>query len=1398
MSTHPPLPESPPVAPDGAALRRKPTLAIRLLRGGLIILAILLLLLVTARVVLGGQIGRNLLESQLETREISGQRINMDGVSGDILKTLKVERLTISDAEGVWLDIQDAELDWRPLALLRRTIHVEGLTTGEIDYYRKPELPPSEATPESGFSNPFERYLVRSLAAPVIRIHETDATKGVALSLKGAADLGGEWGQLRIDAGADNGDARDMADIDLKWNRRTLLTGKAALVAPSQGFIASLAPEALKGDLKAVFTGEGDMENWQASGEAMLDETPFLTLSGLSEDSQVALDVRAIPSATRLPADLTARLGGPLNAHIDADIANQRRSDIVISLFGDSIDMRASGRANLISRRLIGEWPITARTHALSRLAGIKQLQAQSIAFDGAVRFDANSTALTGALNGDALTYEAYAAQELIAQLNGELKDKRVSFNLQTTASGLDTGNARLKAVLGETANIAATGLADLNARKITFQTLTADGAGVAASGKGALAAQGPMAFSGKARVSSLIALGAPLDGDTQLNWSLKRAASGDAPLIVALSGDASHLTTDMAALAALISDTASYQLDARLAANGALSAKANIQSGGAKAALDADMKNQILKARLNASLDSFAMDGTALQGLTLTATGSGPLNNLTIQSHTEINSATAGQVDMERADLVLNGVLRDEGFAGEATLDATANSYPLAARAHFATGDTLELTSLQANWADLGLNAAGKRRPDGALTGTFDVSGSLAALHTPGDIDAKGSLTGKKLDIIGALTSYRQGEFTLDRLDFSASGAPDNAAFKLTGKGAAPLQGLPAPYQLKIDGKAAATGDTRTLSANLTGNLDNNPFSSRTPVLVELAPGKNTVTAPLSLLGGKLDLKAIQSDAGLFLNTSADDISLGALAAMFGRENIGGVGAFRANWSGKGDTASGRYALTLTRAGHNTDDAAVMDVSLKGDITPDLYLASTLQATGEEGMLVSGRLDLPLIVANNLPRPDTETRNTRIDLHGQGRLEAVWALIGQDTIELDGKFAFRASDAAPIRALRPVGAFTLTDGKFEHAAIGSRISNISLDTKFDKTALHLLSASANGAYGGAISGQGTLYLDPLRDSALDLNFSEFMAVKRTGLSSQISGKIQVLKEAKGVSVVGDMNIDRADVDISKLGGQKRVPTVKVVFPDKKNGAPPPKKRDTIPAVLEIKLSAPQRIFVRGNGLEVEMSADILIDGDLADPQTHGVAKVVRGGFSLVGQRFDFTSGRVDLEGETRNALLNLEAARTSDGVRSVLGVRGRLAAPELVLSSTPSLPEDEILARLLFGRSPSQLSALEAAQLAAAVASLSGGGGGFTPLSDLQDALGVDRLTISQDASGNAQLATGKYLADDVYLELRSRANGASDIVVEWEAADHVQVGTEFRANADTRVTVEWKKDLN
>jgi translocation and assembly module TamB len=109
----------------------------------------------------------------------------------------------------------------------------------------------------------------------------------------------------------------------------------------------------------------------------------------------------------------------------------------------------------------------------------------------------------------------------------------------------------------------------------------------------------------------------------------------------------------------------------------------------------------------------------------------------------------------------------------------------------------------------------------------------------------------------------------------------------------------------------------------------------------------------------------------------------------------------------------------------------------------------------------------------------------------------------------------------------------------------------------------------------------------------------------------------------------------------------------------------------------------------------------------------------------------------------------------------ATLTISGSAKNPKIALSSVPDMPQDEILAQLLFNTSTSKLSPFQLAGIAAALASMSGATSSFDPLESLRSKFGLDRLSVGSGPNGSPTLEAGTYLARGVYLGAKQSATG-------------------------------------
>ncbi|WP_312686680.1 translocation/assembly module TamB domain-containing protein, partial [Brevundimonas nasdae] len=219
------------------------------------------------------------------------------------------------------------------------------------------------------------------------------------------------------------------------------------------------------------------------------------------------------------------------------------------------------------------------------------------------------------------------------------------------------------------------------------------------------------------------------------------------------------------------------------------------------------------------------------------------------------------------------------------------------------------------------------------------------------------------------------------------------------------------------------------------------------------------------------------------------------------------------------------------------------------------------------------------------------------------------------------------------------------------------------------------------------------------------------------------------------------------------------------------------------------------KVRVSGRGLNVILDVNARVRGTIAQPQLTGTANVVRGDYEFAGKRFVFDDdGRVTLSTDPKQIRLNLKAVREDPALTATIDVTGTAAEPKIALTSSPALPQDEILSQVLFGRSASQLSPFEAAQLAAGVASLAGGGG-FDVIGNLRELAGLDRLSFGGEASA-VTVSGGRYITDNVYLEVIGGGEGGAAVKVEWQPRRNIAVASKFGGQGDTGLSIRWRRE--
>jgi translocation and assembly module TamB len=135
------------------------------------------------------------------------------------------------------------------------------------------------------------------------------------------------------------------------------------------------------------------------------------------------------------------------------------------------------------------------------------------------------------------------------------------------------------------------------------------------------------------------------------------------------------------------------------------------------------------------------------------------------------------------------------------------------------------------------------------------------------------------------------------------------------------------------------------------------------------------------------------------------------------------------------------------------------------------------------------------------------------------------------------------------------------------------------------------------------------------------------------------------------------------------------------------------------------------------------------------------------------------------------------------------------VSEPEITLSSIPKLPEDEVLALIIFNRTAQQLSPFQIAQLAAAAAELAGGAGNGL-LTRFRGAIGLDDLDIIPEENGGAAVRAGRYIDENIYLDVQTGTGGDTRVSINLDITENVTTRGSVDTEGNSTIGIYYTRD--
>ena len=1237
--------------------------------------------------------------------KITGGAVTATGVTG-WPNRLHVDRLELRDTEGAWLVAEDVTLDWHPYLLATKNAAIDKVTAAKLSIPRLPAADPAAPKTPAASGPPSIPISVDVKSLHVDRVEVGAPVAGVAgaFSLDGSLALPtlmtpkADLHAVRLDGGGTYNVVGTVTD--------TTIDATVGITEPQNGFIAEIA------------------------------HLPDLG----------ALDLNASVAGPRTALATKVTLGaGPLQAAASG----------MVDLTGETLDLHVTGSAPAMKPAPDISW--------------------QSIALKADVKGPFTKPDANGHFEIDQLA----APGTSLAQLTADLSGNEGQVTVHAAATGLRVPLPKPDFFAAAPITLDATAKLDDPTRPIDFKiahpTFSATGRAETAGSP-----QVAMDVTVPALDPFTQLAGVELQGHTAVHLDAAQLTDGT----LTLNGDGTlAIVSGLAPLPGLIGDNAKVGLTMRQHGQDLTISRMMVNGRTVSLAMTGGQESGKLTGHIQADLSDLSVVAPTLVGrVSTTVDLTGTTSDLALTGHAQ-------------GDIGAPGVPR-----GPVTVDVVAKGLPGAPSGTVKAQGTLA-------GAPLHLTVDAQRNEDGSVKATIDQA-DWRSLHGEGALQLP---PGAKLPLghiqlrVGQLGDFRP--FVGQAL----SGAVD-----------ATLDLVPDEVRLQAEAKDAGIPGSRIGAAKITARV-HDPLGARvvtaSAVLAGIdaagvtGSGKLDVTGPQTALVVRTNAALTvsgtpaQIDGAALLDVPAKTVRLNTLqvaakgqtARLLGPATVkfGGpiavdrlrVGLQNAVLDVAGQLSPRLDATATLRAPANLAEIASPDLKLAGTIAVDAKLTGTpaapggtvrLNVAGLQMLSGSGRAippaNLTATATLNGKSAQIDARlaagSARLNVAGQAPLGAgALSLRANGGLELtmldpiltvngrrvQGRVTLDGTVSGTTSAPQVVGTAQLVNGEVQDFTQGLRIRDIAATIRGEGDTVRIVSLTGK-AGPGTIAASGTIGV-----SAPGLPVD--IAIQARGAQPIASDTLKLITDANltlrgkvqgDLQAAGRVLIREADIQIP-AGLPPSVVTLNVIRPGQKVAAPPAGPAPSIG--LDLTVDAPGQVFVRGRGVDAELSGQLRIQGSASKPQVGGGFDLRRGTVSLAGTTLDFSRGKVGFNGTGPGGkidpTLDFVAQSATTAVTATLTIGGYASAPTIKLSSTPPLPQDEVLSYLLFRRSLKEIGPFQIASIAASLAELTGvGGGSANPLDTIRNSLGLDRLSVGGSSTGSgASVEAGRYVASGVYL---------------------------------------------
>jgi outer membrane protein assembly factor BamA/autotransporter translocation and assembly factor TamB len=762
--------------------------------------------------------------------------------------------------------------------------------------------------------------------------------------------------------------------------------------------------------------------------------------------------------------------------------------------------------------------------------------------------------------------------------------------------------------------------------------------------------------------------------------------------------------------------------------------------------------------------------------------------------------AAPAGAFGITASDLEIDGYAL--GPAGldttladqKATIVAKAGQFGLAARFVVAVERpypaTLEATL---NELDLAALPVQLQTPlQGRVRATLTAAAPLSDIGSgsgEATIDAlAGSWNRQPFSLDGpGVLRYRDERLEIDRLRLTAQ----DSSLSVTGN--LPLVDRLSPGAIEIDARAdlgtlaqyAPAGidvsgeGLVTLTGSLRGTLeaiDPDLVLTVTDALVlsrDIEPGISALNVRATVARGEANLEALRANWGAASISALARFPLDLLPELpVAIPRKGGPATARLTLDGLDPAAipgapDGMTGLISAdaevSAARPALDAAAGQVSFRdlrldyGGLTLEQRAPSELALNA--GTLTVQRFELGGSVGTLAATGTVALAEPRaLDLGMKGDLNIAAVSLFADTVQAEGASSIDVTARGTMAAPELHGLMTVSDATLvvDEPTIAAESIDARVELNGDRISLTTLEADVNG---GRLTGSGSLVLAGGAVDDLNLEFAtrDFAFDAPLDLRSLSDGDVRITRDGDDFVIGGQITIQEAGLtgDINFDTGLLGQITARRQL-DLTAERNPLLERTR----FNINVDTATPVLVDNNLARAEVTTDLRIVGNPYEPGLLGTLAVLEGGeITLNERRYEVERGEITFLDERRIfPSFDLRLNTTASDYDIAINVSGEPGTTETTLTSEPSLPEPDIMALLVTGRTLDQMRGEEFDVAREQVLSYLTGRIGSTLGRGIERATGLSDVRIEPNLIANetdpsARLTVAQELTDDLGL---------------------------------------------